>query len=91
MIHITEEIPRKVAVAVSGGIDSMGALDFLRRSHEVVALHFNHGTPYAPDAEKHVRYYCDENNILLITEMQRGNACWCLQGSVVARTKIQIL
>ena len=67
MIHITEEIPRKVAVAVSGGIDSMAVLDFLRRSHEVVALHFNHGTPYAPDAEKHVRYYCDENNIFLIT------------------------
>ncbi len=41
MIHVTGKIPRRVAVAVSGGIDSMAALDFLRRSHKVVVLHYN--------------------------------------------------
>ncbi len=39
MIHITGKIPRQVAIAVSGGIDSMAVLDFLRRSRDVVVLH----------------------------------------------------
>ena len=29
MIHITGKIPKRVAIAVSGGIDSMAVLDFL--------------------------------------------------------------
>ena len=66
MIHITGKIPRQVAVAVSGGIDSMGALDFLRRAHKVLVLHYNHGTPYAPKAEALVRDYCAEHNLDLI-------------------------
>ena len=66
MIHITGKIPRRVAVAVSGGIDSMAALDFLRRSHEVVVLHYNHGTPYAPKAEALVRGYCIEHQLTLV-------------------------
>jgi len=66
MIHITGKIPRQVAVAVSGGIDSMGALDFLRRSRDVLVLHYNHGTPYAPKAEALVRAYCAEHNLDLI-------------------------
>ena len=66
MIHITGKIPRRVAVAVSGGIDSMGALDFLRRSHDVFVLHYNHGTPYAPKAEALVREYCEKHDLDLI-------------------------
>ena len=58
MIHITGKIPERVAIAVSGGIDSMAVLDFLRRSRDVVVLHYNHGTPYAPEAEALVRAYC---------------------------------
>jgi len=66
MIHITGKIPRQVAIAVSGGIDSMGALDFLRRAHDVVVLHYNHGTPYAPKAEALVRDYCEKHDLTLI-------------------------
>ena len=66
MIRVTGKIPRRVAVAVSGGIDSMAALDFLRRSHEVVVLHYNHGTPYAPKAEALVRGYCIEHQLTLV-------------------------
>jgi len=65
MIHITGKIPRQVAVAVSGGIDSMAALDFLRRAHDVVVLHYNHGTPYAPKAEALVRAYCMEHKLTI--------------------------
>ena len=66
MIHITGKIPRQVAVAVSGGIDSMAALDFLRRSHDVHVLHYNHGTTYAPKAEALVRNYCEKHDLDLI-------------------------
>ena len=66
MIHITGKIPRQVAIAVSGGIDSMGALDFLRRAHDVVVLHYNHGTPYAPKAEALVRAYCIEHKLTIV-------------------------
>ena len=58
MIHITGKIPKRVAIAVSGGIDSMAVLAFLRRSRDVVVLDYNHGTPYAPKAEALVRAYC---------------------------------
>ena len=66
MIHITGKIPRQVAVAVSGGIDSMASLDLLRRAHDVLVLHYNHGTPYAPKAEALVRAYCIEQSTALI-------------------------
>ena len=48
MIHITGKIPRESSRG--GGIDSMAVLDFLRRKHDVLVLHYNHGTPYAPKA-----------------------------------------
>ena len=66
MIHITGKIPRQVAVAVSGGIDSMASLDFLRRAHDVIVLHYNHGTPYAPKAEALVRAYCIEHKLTIV-------------------------
>ena len=65
MIHITGKIPKRVAIAVSGGIDSMAVLDFLRRKHDVIVLHYNHGTPYAPKAEALVREYCAEQQLTL--------------------------
>ena len=66
MIHITGKIPRQVAIAVSGGIDSMAVLDFLRRKHDVIVLHYNHGTSYAPKAEQLVRDYCEEHGVQII-------------------------
>ena len=66
MIHITGKIPKRVAIAVSGGIDSMAVLDFLRRKHDVLVLHYNHGTPYAPKAEALVRAYCMEHKLTIV-------------------------
>ena len=66
MIHITGKIPKRVAIAVSGGIDSMAVLDFLRRKHDVLVLHYNHGTPYAPKAETLVREYCEKHSLDLM-------------------------
>ena len=65
VIHMLGNIPKEVAVAVSGGADSMAALDFLRRSRKCIALHYNHGTPYAPSAESVVKEYCVTHEIPL--------------------------
>lgn len=64
MIRIIGNIPKKVAIAVSGGIDSMAVLDFLRRSRDVTVLHYNHGTgEYSDKATSLVREYCMHFNL----------------------------
>lgn len=66
MFELCVKIPRKVAIAVSGGCDSMAALDFLKRSHELTVLHFNHGTKQAKDYENLVSEYCQKHDIEFI-------------------------
>ena len=63
MIRLSEKLPRQIAVAVSGGCDSMAALDFLRRSHDVLVLHYNHGTEHADLAQDVVREYCYKHGL----------------------------
>ena len=63
MIHLQGRLPRKVYVACSGGVDSMAALDFLRRNHEVEVLHFNHGYGNSDVAAEFVEDYCNLNGI----------------------------
>jgi|15BtaG_2_1085339.scaffolds.fasta_scaffold00196_22 tRNA(Ile)-lysidine synthase len=67
MIKMLGKVPSRVAISVSGGPDSMAALDFLYMGgkREVFALHFNHNTDHAYDAEKFVRAYCKKKNIPL--------------------------
>ena len=47
MIKLQGKLPRNLFVACSGGIDSMAALDFLRRNHEVTVCYFDHGTDHS--------------------------------------------
>lgn len=66
MIRLLDKVPGKVYVAVSGGADSMAALDFLRRGkREVHALHFDHGTAHGSEARKFVESYCNTEEISL--------------------------
>lgn len=47
----------------------MAVLDFLRRGRKnVTALHYNHGTSFANDAEKIVVTYCKKHDIPLIID-----------------------
>ena len=65
------KLPDHIAVAVSGGPDSMAALDFLSRKKDVLALHFNHKTQDSDMAEHLVSDYCASRNIpLAIGELQ---------------------
>ena len=65
MIRVSMKLPDHIAIAVSGGPDSMAALDFLSRKKNVLALHFNHKTPHADAAEHIVSDYCAVRNIPL--------------------------
>lgn len=63
MIKLQSKLPRKLYLACSGGVDSMAALDFLRRNHIVEVLHFDHGTAHGEQAKEFVVNYCIKNNI----------------------------
>ena len=68
MIKIQGKIPRKIMLACSGGIDSMTALEFLRKSHEVTVMHYNHGTAHGEKAERWLINYCNEKSIPIIVD-----------------------
>jgi tRNA(Ile)-lysidine synthase len=72
MIKLQGKLPRKIGVAVSGGVDSMAALDFLKRKHEVVVLHVNHGTGHAEEAHAFVVKYCRQNDLEYLTHAVKG-------------------
>jgi tRNA(Ile)-lysidine synthase len=63
MIKLQRKLPRNVYLACSGGVDSMAALDFLRRNHHVVVLHMNHGTAHGERAMKFLTTYCQQHSI----------------------------
>jgi len=71
MIKIQNKLPRKIYLACSGGVDSMAALDFLRRNHHVTVLHFNHGTEHGRQAEEFIVKYCRKNDISYIVDRVR--------------------
>ena len=63
-IRIINQIPEKVAIAVSGGIDSMVCLDFLLNSkRDILVLHYNHNTDGSDYYEEFVTSYCKKRNI----------------------------
>lgn len=70
-VQVINRLPRDIAVAVSGGIDSMVALHFLRQKHKVTAIHFSHAESATADAEyAFVAEYCSQNQIPLLLGYQ---------------------
>ena len=67
MIKLQGKLPRRVYLACSGGVDSMAALDFLRRNHDVHVLHFDHGTEHGRQAKEFVEQYCMRRGIPITT------------------------
>mgnify|MGYP003336582216 CR=1 FL=1 len=63
VIKVQGKIPRDVGIAVSGGIDSMAVLDFLRRNHNVTVYNFDHGTLFGEYVTDYIVRYCKENNL----------------------------
>jgi tRNA(Ile)-lysidine synthase len=65
MIKLQGKVPRQIWLACSGGVDSMAALDFLSRNHQVNVLHFDHGTEHGRKARDFMERYCTEKQIPL--------------------------
>jgi tRNA(Ile)-lysidine synthase len=83
LIKLQGKLPRKISVAVSGGVDSMVALDFLKRNHVVKVLHYNHGTAHSTEAQAFVERYCNDNGIKIkiggttqSPPLGRSRECW---------------
>lgn len=56
MIHIQGQLPFKVNVAFSGGVDSLAGAHFLKRGgRDVTLLHFNHGCEHSDYIEQQCR------------------------------------
>lgn len=65
MITVQRKLPRKIYLAVSGGVDSIAALHFLSRNHDVTALHVNHAEGNSNESEQLVSNVCSSLNIPL--------------------------
>lgn len=72
MIHMVRPLPKKLVVACSGGVDSMAAVDFLRRKHDVTVAYFNHQTPHGNSSLDWLTAWCNNNNLELITSSLEG-------------------
>lgn len=68
MIKILGQLPTDLTVAVSGGVDSMAALDFLSRRHNVKCAFFHHGTATSDSAQIFLEKYCSEKKIIFLTK-----------------------
>lgn len=64
MIKLCVKLPLSIAIAVSGGADSMAGLDFLRRSNrQILVLFYHHGGEDEDIACQVVVTYCDKYHI----------------------------
>jgi tRNA(Ile)-lysidine synthase len=58
MIKLQGKLPRELYLACSGGSDSMAALDFLRRNHDVKVIFVHHVTEHSDRAYEFLRNHC---------------------------------
>jgi tRNA(Ile)-lysidine synthase len=62
MIQLQGKLDRGINVACSGGVDSMAAVDFLRRNHNCNLLFFDHGTDTSTDAKQFLQDFISDKN-----------------------------
>ena len=73
MIRIIKNLPPRITVACSGGVDSMVFTNFLLEGRRKVDLaYFNHDTPHSKHAEKFIREYAAKNKLLLTIGRVKG-------------------
>jgi tRNA(Ile)-lysidine synthase len=62
MIQLQGKLERNIYVACSGGVDSMAAVDFLRKNHNCTLLFFDHGTETSTDAKEFLQDFISDKN-----------------------------
>jgi len=65
MLKLQGHISRSIAIACSGGVDSMVIADFLSNNHDVTLLYFNHGTTTGDVAQAFLEQHAHDNNLKL--------------------------
>ena len=65
MIQLLYKLPRKITIALSGGVDSVAITDFLSNNHDISAAFFHHGTDASDSAYDFVVNFCKDRNIKL--------------------------
>lgn len=66
-IEILGDIPRRVGLACSGGVDSMAVADFLiKGGRQVILINFDHGTEYGGRAREMLKAYCEDKNLMRV-------------------------
>ena len=63
MIKVQFRLPKQLAIACSGGVDSMAIVDFLRRKHDVKLIHVNHNEGNSDKAEQIVTDYAKKHGL----------------------------
>jgi tRNA(Ile)-lysidine synthase len=63
MIKLLVPLPKQITIACSGGVDSMAAVDFLSRKHDITVAFYHHGTKTSDEAMEFVARYCTDKNI----------------------------
>jgi tRNA(Ile)-lysidine synthase len=68
MITMSLKLPRTIAVAVSGGVDSVAALHFLSRNHNVTIVHVDHNEGNSDTSAAFVRALAQKYECPIITK-----------------------
>ena len=63
VIQLLHKLPRKITIALSGGVDSVAITDFLSNNHEIEAAFFHHGTDASDSAYDFVWQFCKDREI----------------------------
>lgn len=63
-------LPKDIGIAVSGGVDSMVLLHFLRKKYNVTVLHYVHDSDYADTEFKFVAEICTAWNLPMLVQVQ---------------------
>lgn len=67
MIKLLGTVPKNIYLACSGGVDSMVALDFLRRKHNVIVAFYDHGTETSKEAFGFLKKYCSTHALAFVS------------------------
>lgn len=73
MINVQGKLPRDIAVAVSGGVDSVAALDFLVNKHNVIIVHMNHSEGNSDASEQFVNALAAKYYLPIFSKRITGN------------------
>lgn len=69
-MQVLRTLPAEVAVAVSGGVDSLVTLHWISQRRPIKAVHYVHDSEYAAEEHEFVQAFCKDLGVELIVEKQ---------------------